>query len=142
MFLDSKGIKVEKVTFNTLLFLVTIAVTDTKAGTLLAVLNNYKGEEKCSKYKLPESLPQNNEQLPRDEFYKGCKEGHSEWIEYTKAVSRVSSNMVVPYPPGLPILLPGEIVSQDIIDYIDMLKESEIHGLKSDKKIKKIWVLR
>jgi arginine/lysine/ornithine decarboxylase len=31
-----------------------------------------------------------------------------EWIVYTKALGRISAAMVVPYPPGIPLVLPGE----------------------------------
>lgn len=38
----------------------------------------------------------------------------------------ISSEMVVPYPPGIPILLPGEIITYDIIEYIELLKQNGI----------------
>lgn len=31
-----------------------------------------------------------------------------EWISYTKAMGRHSAAMVTPYPPGVPLVLPGE----------------------------------
>ncbi|TWT28595.1 aminotransferase class I/II-fold pyridoxal phosphate-dependent enzyme [Planomicrobium sp. CPCC 101110] len=31
-----------------------------------------------------------------------------EWILYTEALGRISAAMVVPYPPGIPLILPGE----------------------------------
>lgn len=32
----------------------------------------------------------------------------SEWISYTKAMGRISAAMVIPYPPGIPLVVPGE----------------------------------
>lgn len=32
-----------------------------------------------------------------------------EWISYTKAMGRYSAAMVTPYPPGVPLVLPGEL---------------------------------
>lgn len=32
----------------------------------------------------------------------------TEWIPYAKALGRISAGVVVPYPPGIPLVLPGE----------------------------------
>lgn len=32
----------------------------------------------------------------------------SEWVSYTKAMGRISAAMVIPYPPGIPLVVPGE----------------------------------
>lgn len=34
--------------------------------------------------------------------------GEFEWLPYPKAYGRISAGMVVPYPPGIPLILPGE----------------------------------
>lgn len=44
----------------------------------------------------------------------------------------VSSALVVPYPPGFPILVPGQLVSRDILDFMDKLDVREIHGYEPD----------
>lgn len=45
-----------------------------------------------------------------------------EWIVYTKALGRISAAMVVPYPPGIPLILPGEKWSvaklEELMDYL------------------------
>ena len=35
--------------------------------------------------------------------------------------------MIMAYPPGIPIIIAGERISQDIIDYIEELKEADLH---------------
>ena len=40
----------------------------------------------------------------------------------------VSSNFVIPYPPGFPILVPGQQVSEEILDFMINLDVKEIHG--------------
>jgi arginine/lysine/ornithine decarboxylase len=37
------------------------------------------------------------------------------------ATGRISAEMVIPYPPGIPILYPGEPVSAETVDYLDRL---------------------
>jgi arginine/lysine/ornithine decarboxylase len=47
-------------------------------------------------------------------------------IELLEAEGKISSEMVAPYPPGIPILLPGELITREIIDYIKMCKAHSI----------------
>jgi arginine decarboxylase len=45
----------------------------------------------------------------------------------------VSATFVTPYPPGFPVLVPGQMVSLRILDYMDSLDTSEVHGLRADR---------
>lgn len=40
----------------------------------------------------------------------------------------VSANFVTPYPPGFPVLVPGQVVSLGIIDFLKSVSRTEIHG--------------
>ena len=40
----------------------------------------------------------------------------------------VSASFVTPYPPGYPILVPGQVVSPEILGYLKALDVKEIHG--------------
>ncbi|TMV04283.1 aminotransferase class I/II-fold pyridoxal phosphate-dependent enzyme [Ruegeria sediminis] len=44
----------------------------------------------------------------------------------------VSASFIIPYPPGFPILVPGQAVSPEILSFMRMLDVSEIHGYRSD----------
>ncbi|WP_297702815.1 aminotransferase class I/II-fold pyridoxal phosphate-dependent enzyme [uncultured Eudoraea sp.] len=44
----------------------------------------------------------------------------------------VASTFVIPYPPGFPVLVPGQVVSKEIINFLTVLDVSEIHGYRSD----------
>ena len=44
----------------------------------------------------------------------------------------VSSTLVVPYPPGFPILVPGQVVSPAILEFMTELDVTEIHGYDPD----------
>lgn len=43
----------------------------------------------------------------------------------------VSASFVTPYPPGFPILVPGQVVSTDILSYLVAVDVKEIHGFDS-----------
>jgi len=44
----------------------------------------------------------------------------------------VASSFVIPYPPGFPVLVPGQVVSKEILDFMIALDVSEIHGFRAD----------
>jgi arginine decarboxylase len=48
--------------------------------------------------------------------------------EMTSGREVVSASFVTPYPPGFPILVPGQVVSEQILSYFKALDVKEIHG--------------
>lgn len=55
---------------------------------------------------------------PQDSFY-----AEKEYLPLKEAKGRICSEFVMCYPPGIPILAPGEEITQNIIDYILYAKE-------------------
>lgn len=55
---------------------------------------------------------------PRKAFY-----AEKTPLELDKTVGRICSEFVMCYPPGIPILAPGELITEDIIRYIKYAKE-------------------
>jgi len=50
----------------------------------------------------------------------------------------VSANFVIPYPPGFPIMVPGQVVTKEIIEFMRALDVKEIHGYHADAGLKVI----
>lgn len=44
----------------------------------------------------------------------------------------VSASFIIPYPPGFPILVPGQVISPEILSFMRALDVSEIHGYRHD----------
>jgi arginine decarboxylase len=44
----------------------------------------------------------------------------------------VASSFVIPYPPGFPVLVPGQVATAGIIEFMLALDVSEIHGYRAD----------
>ncbi|MGK0155077.1 MAG: arginine decarboxylase [Neolewinella sp.] len=44
----------------------------------------------------------------------------------------VSASFVTPYPPGFPVLVPGQVISEEILSYMRALDVTEIHGYRPD----------
>ena len=55
---------------------------------------------------------------PQKAFY-----AKKESLPLRQTRGRVCSEFVMCYPPGIPILAPGEVVTEDILDYIEYAKE-------------------
>jgi len=48
----------------------------------------------------------------------------------------VSANFVIPYPPGFPIMVPGQVITQETIDFMRKLDVKEIHGYDAAEGLK------
>jgi arginine decarboxylase len=44
----------------------------------------------------------------------------------------VSATFVTPYPPGFPVLVPGQLFSPEILSFMQSLDTSEIHGYRPE----------
>ena len=44
----------------------------------------------------------------------------------------VSATFIIPYPPGFPILVPGQVISREILDFMRALDVNEIHGYRAE----------
>jgi arginine/lysine/ornithine decarboxylase len=51
--------------------------------------------------------------LPRDAFF-----GRTEQVPAQHAAGRVSAEMVTPYPPGIPVVMPGELINSAVVEYL------------------------
>jgi arginine decarboxylase len=48
----------------------------------------------------------------------------------------VSANFVIPYPPGFPIMVPGQVITDETITFMRKLDVKEIHGYQAARGIK------
>ena len=44
----------------------------------------------------------------------------------------VSANFVIPYPPGFPVLVPGQVISPEILVFLIAIDVKEIHGFRAE----------
>lgn len=133
------NIQVEKSTFNTLTLLLTVGTTHSKVSRLYDALLRIAriGRAPTRLYHTP-VIPGFTalKFLPRDAYYCGGEAAPllDEGEHVNEGLSgRVCADQIVPYPPGIPILVPGQTITQEIINYLVGLlrsqKKVEIHGL-------------
>lgn len=79
--------------------------------------------------KWPDHIPQRIISLRRALFMKGQE------IPIHKVEGRISGSYITPYPPGIPLLSPGERINADIVEYISaLLRENcPVHGIENNK---------
>ena len=58
--------------------------------------------------------------------------------ELVKRGEAVSAKFVIPYPPGFPIMVPGQVITKDTIDFMRKLDVKEIHGFDATQGLKLI----
>lgn len=67
-----------------------------------------------------------------------------ELIDISKSEGRISTECLIPYPPGIPLILPGEEINQEIISFIEKLDNDNLRLTKSlsSSEIGKIYVIQ
>src|SRR5919199_775588 len=146
------NIQVEKSTFNTLTLLLTIGTTRSKVSRLYDALMRIARQGRP-----PRRLVQTPDipgfthlrYLPRDAYYCGGELlqvfDERERINH-KLSSRVCADQIVPYPPGIPVLVPGQLITPKILDYLGRLlhshKSLEMHGVVHEAYLPCIRVLK
>lgn len=133
------NIQTEKSTFNTLTLLLTIGTTRSKLSRLYDAFMRIAREKRAPRrlVRTPE-IPAFTKlrYLPRDAFYCGGELvpvfDDKERVNQALA-RRVCADQVVPYPPGIPVLVPGQVITREVAEYLASLlrsqKRMEIHGV-------------
>ncbi|MBJ3813358.1 lysine decarboxylase CadA [Shimwellia pseudoproteus] len=63
--------------------------------------------------------------------------GEIEEVYMDEMVGRVNANMILPYPPGVPLVMPGEMITEEsrpVLEFLEMLCEIGVHypGFETD----------
>lgn len=61
----------------------------------------------------PEEIQLETAELPRDAFF-----GQVEEVPTAKAGGRICAEQITPYPPGIPAVVPGELLNDAVLDYL------------------------
>ncbi len=133
------NITVEKSTFNTITLLLTIGTTRSKCSRLYDALRRIAHERRAPRrlYRAP-VLPPFTELccLPRDAYYStGELVGLLDDNEQVnpRLVGRVCADQIVPYPPGIPVLVPGQRINEKVVEFLvrtlRVYGNVELHGV-------------
>lgn len=127
LLVDDYNIQMELSDYYNTLGLITIGDTEESVNKLLDALRDISRRFFGKGKKLEKNiikLPETPELvlMPREAFY-----SEKNKVPFKESVGKISGEMIMAYPPGIPIIIAGERISQDIIDYIEELKEADLH---------------
>jgi arginine/lysine/ornithine decarboxylase len=102
--------------------LVTIADTPERIDRLVAAFAAIAAEHRCGVRPVGADLrssgaaiaPGKQAMSPREAFFAPARA-----VAPADAVGEISAELVIPYPPGIPVLAPGDIISAEKIAYLE-----------------------
>lgn len=62
--------------------------------------------------------------------YSQMQQSNTKQVLFREAIGHISAEMVVPYPPGIPLIMPGEMITVEKIDMLEnlVIHRSRFHG--------------
>lgn len=139
---EKYNIQVELSDFNNIVAITTVGddeSTYNKFCEAIIDLSKYGKEEKnkyddiYNKQYLPTTV-----MPPYEAVYKDTA-----MIDINSSIGCVSAEMVIPYPPGIPLIMPGERIDKDILDLIKFTKKNRIKiSGTTDPELKEIKIIK
>jgi arginine/lysine/ornithine decarboxylase len=59
--------------------------------------------------------------VPREAFL-----AKTEFVPFKASAGRICAEVITPYPPGIPVISPGEEINEEIIDYLSLEKKAGV----------------
>jgi lysine decarboxylase len=113
--LQSAGIRIEMADRDTIVFLGTIADTradfDQLADALIPILKRRQEQRRESATALSWSVVPQRAISMRDAYF-----AETELVTAADAIGRVSADLIAPYPPGVAVVAPGEVLTAQIVE--------------------------
>ncbi len=130
--LMEKGVFLELVTGNIIMCMSGIGNRRCDYERLIEGLKAIAAERKLSgKHRMqqPEALTEKLErtELPKEKLY----------VPIAEAAGRVCATSIIPYPPGVPIACPGEILTAEVLEYVKARRaaDEKVIGITADGKV-------
>lgn len=103
---------------------------------LMDIKKNIKGKKILDQIEFPKITPK-KALTPLQAFYK-----HTKSVKIDKSIGQICAESLTPYPPGVNLISPGEIVDREVLEYILYCKEKGMYISGSrDKDLKFIEVI-
>lgn len=121
---ETYNIEVEMSDLYNILCIITPGDTERETDLLVTALHSLAEEfrHQADKGIIPKVLLPEIPLLaltPRDAFY-----ADTEVIPFEQSVGRIIAEFIMVYPPGIPIFIPGEIITEDNLNYITKNQEA------------------
>lgn len=122
---EEYGCDTELADYKNVLAIVTFANTETDVMRLVDALDDiakrYAGGSRLDREIIMPPIA-DYAMSPREAYF-----AQTEEVAWKSAVGRVAAEMIAPYPPGIPVIYPGERMSQEVWDFIDQYRREHGH---------------
>lgn len=118
-------IEIEMSDANHILCFITIGDSEESISQLIGALESIaknpkqKGKEDSSFFLPIPGIPE-LVLTPREAFFAPKKR-----ISLTSSSGQISGEFIIPFPPDIPIIVPGERINQEILDFVNFLKNND-----------------
>ena len=123
--LGEQGIRVEMADGDTVVFLATLADSaedfDQLAQILIDIAKRPQGESRPSATALSWSVVPQVKISMREAYF-----AETELVSEGEAIGRISADLIAPYPPGVAVVAPGEILTDQIISGLRQSKDAGV----------------
>ena len=130
--LMEKGIYAELTTGNILMCMTGIGNTKADMEKLLEALR-----EIAASHPLAEGKKQTPPAVLEARFELCAVPAKKERVPLSKGAGRICASSIIPYPPGIPFICPGERITDEVITYIAALREAgeKVIGVNAEGEI-------
>jgi arginine decarboxylase len=125
--INNLGVTPEFSSLQNLIFIISIGNTESDIQKLIQTLfnlsqkfdQNYLLTSECQpcKYRDDNIISHTVSISPRDAFF-----ANSETLLVENTENQICAEIVCPYPPGIPILMPGELITNTALEYLQKIK--------------------
>jgi lysine decarboxylase len=123
--LQAVGIRVEMADNDTIVFLATLADTAAEmnelAQALIPILKRRQEQRRESATALSWSVVPQRGISMRDAYF-----SETEMVASDKAEGRIAADLIAPYPPGVAVVAPGEVLTAQILDGLKASKDAGV----------------
>jgi arginine decarboxylase len=123
--LQTVGVRVEMADRDTIVFLATLAdgaeEFATLADSLIPILKRRQGQRRESATALSWSVLPIRGVSMRDAYF-----AKTEMVDASKAEGRISADLIAPYPPGVAVVAPGEVLTSQILEGLKASKDAGV----------------
>ena len=116
--LMERDIFIELVTGNIVMCMTGIGNTRRDYERLLEALSEIAAQQRGAAEKRGEFKKAEQPQVLTRILEQRAVPVEKEFVPLKEAAGRVCASSIIPYPPGIPIVCPGEVIDEDIIEYV------------------------
>lgn len=120
-----QGVRVEMADRDTVVFLATLVDDEKTISRLISlvapIIEANKAEPRASATSISWSITPQTIISMREAYF-----ANTEYLPAEQAINRISADLIAPYPPGVAVVAPGELLTQEIVEGLTSAQHSGV----------------